>query len=330
GFIAAILSPIFPFLSFLIVAAVLPFARWIAFVAHFASQFPVIALPGSFAGAAISLIALYALYRQWWKLVICVAMVLAFFFTYQYFAWPGKNWVVANCDVGQGDAAVINLGNHQGLVIDTGPDPVVMDRCLKELHITAIPLLVISHSHADHAGGVEGAKRHRTVGSIWYSAKIGAVTDFEAPVGHVRITTLWPGESSTTFDAMPGDGSAVNNQSIAMIVEVSGIRYFSAGDIEPPAQEAIVHTGLLQDVDLIKVSHHGSAYQYIPLLDALHPEVAFISVGKGNTYGHPAPTTLAELEKRHIRTVRTDMDGVLVYYKDGRVKTKKKALISLN
>jgi competence protein ComEC len=329
GFIAALISPLFPTLSYLLVASVLPFAQWIAGVAHQASRFPVISLPGSFLGTLIASSALYVLYKRWWKTASAGVLILIALFSYQYLAWPGSNWLVANCDVGQGDGAVINLGEHQGIVVDTGPDPVLMDKCLKDLHVSVIPLLIISHSHADHAGGIEGAKKNRKVGAIWTRIQVGEVTEFDAPIGHVRITPLWPNSMANSFESMPGDGSAVNNQSIALIIDVNGFRYFTGGDIEPPAQEAIVQSGLLETVDLIKVSHHGSAYQYLPMLDALHPKVAFISVGKGNTYGHPAFSTLNELENRHIDVHRTDREGTLIYFKNGQVKTKKKSLISL-
>jgi len=78
----------------------------------------------------------------------------------------------------------------------------------------------------------------------------------------------------------------------------------------------------------MKVSHHGSAYQFLPLLDALHPKVAFISVGIGNTYGHPAPSTVRALEDRGVKVYRTDLDGALEFDADQSVHTRKKELIT--
>lgn len=66
--------------------------------------------------------------------------------------WPGVGWQIANCDVGQGDGLVVNLGGGSGILVDTGPDPTKIDRCLRRLKINKIPLLVLTHFHADHVG----------------------------------------------------------------------------------------------------------------------------------------------------------------------------------
>jgi len=329
GFIAALLSPFAPTVSFLIVAAVLPFANWIAFIAHQASSLPLITLPASFAGAAIALFLLVILFKKMWKLALAIASLCATLFIYQSWSWPHANWRIVNCDVGQGDGEVINLGGGQAIVIDTGPDPVLMDSCLRSLHISSIPLLVITHNHADHNGGIDGAIHNRNVGQIWRTAVQGQRFAFKAPIGHVDIQVLWPKDPNATFDVMPGDGSAMNNTSIALLMNIAGITFFTGGDVEPPAQQAILESGLIHHVDIMKVCHHGSAYQYLPLLDALRPDVAFISVGSGNTYGHPAQSTLTALVDRGVKVFRTDLDGALEFDADRSIHTHHRSLISL-
>ena len=128
---------------------------------------------------------------------------------------------------------------------------------------------------------------------------------------------------------MPGDGSAMNNTSIALLMNIAGITFFTGGDVEPPAQQAILESGLIHHVDIMKVCHHGSAYQYLPLLDALRPDVAFISVGTGNTYGHPAQSTLTALVDRGVKVFRTDLDGALEFDADRSIHTHHRSLISL-
>jgi competence protein ComEC len=123
---------------------------------------------------------------------------------------------------------------------------------------------------------------------------------------------------------MPGDGSSINNSSIALDITVGKLRIFAGGDIEPPAQEALLTSTDVQPVDILKVSHHGSAYQYLPLLDRLKPKVALISVGAGNTYGHPSPKTIAALDLRGIKTFRTDLDGALAIDPTLKIRTKRK------
>ena len=103
------------------------------------------------------------------------------------------------------------------------------------------------------------------------------------------------------------------------------LRMFAGGDIEPPAQDAIVQSHLASPVDILKVSHHGSAYQDLDLLNLLKPKVALISVGLGNPYGHPAPSTIAALQARGVRVYRTDVDGAISVDGSLRIRTKKKA-----
>ena len=329
GLIAALLSPIFPGVSYLISALILPFSQWIALVARITSGFPVISLPKSFIGALIASLLLMIFFKRLWKSGLAIVILACTFFIHQSFNWPGSNWRIINCDVGQGDAEVINLGAHQAIVIDTGPDPALMDACLKSLRIDSIPLLVITHNHADHSGGLPGAIKGRSIGRIWRSALQGENLSFDAPIGHIDIRVLWPIDPHATYDAVPGDGSSINNTSISLLINIDGIKFFTAGDVEPAAQEGILASGLVQQVDVMKVSHHGSAYQYLPLLDALHPKVAFISVGKDNPYGHPAFSTLTALKDRGIAVFRTDINGALEFDSDRSVHTHKKALIAL-
>ena len=166
---------------------------------------------------------------------------------------------MANCDIGQGDSMVINLGNHQGIVIDVGPDAVAEDRCLKALGIKEIPLLILSHFHADHVAGLTGAIKNRAVGQVWVSVNsapliesakaqaalkgvemIKAVRGMSARVGPLTIRVLWPTLSATSFEEMPGDGSQINNSSIATLITSDAFSLFAGGDLEPPVQEILV------------------------------------------------------------------------------------------
>ena len=147
--------------------------------------------------------------------------------------------------------------------------------------------------------------------------------EFNSARGPVRINVLWPGKSVQVFAAMPGDGSSINNSSIALLITVGGLRIFSAGDLEPPAQEALMASSKISAVDIYKVSHHGSAYQYQPLVSALKPKVALISVGAGNNYGHPAATTVSALESMGTKVMRTDQDGAIAVDSTLKIRTKR-------
>jgi competence protein ComEC len=317
----------------------------IVWISNFASGLPVLMLPKSYLGAAIALLIIALIkFRKWLALsLLVVAAILVIALPGR---WPGTNWSVANCNVGQGDGLAINLGNHEALVIDVGPDPKLMDKCLKDLNIERIPLLVLSHFHADHVHGLDGVLSGRKVLSVWVSnfdqpkserdtavlllgnipihqATTGEVVRFQSAKGQVEIHVLWPSKVQSNFDVLPGDGSAINNSSIALLITVGNLRIFSAGDLEPQAQEAMLALTKIAPVDIYKVSHHGSSFQYLPLLSALHPKIALISVGAGNSYGHPAASTVNALQSISAKVLRTDQDGALSVDEALKIRTKR-------
>jgi len=329
GFIAALFSPFAPLISTVLIWFIRFPAGAIALIAHWASSFPVLTLQSGKIGFLI--IASFTLgswlLKKWFKHIIVFTLVILISITWLQ-RWPGGDWQVANCDIGQGDSMVINLGNHQGIVIDVGPDAVAEDRCLKALGINEIPLLILSHFHADHVAGLPGAIKNRTVGQVWVSVNsaplvesakaqaalkgvemIKAVRGMSARVGPLTIRVLWPTLSATSFEEMPGDGSQINNSSIATLITSDAFSLFAGGDLEPPVQEILVKD--VGPVDIYKVCHHGSRYQDLAFMSALHPRISIISVGAGNTYGHPAVQTLQALARLGSEVLRTDIDGAI-------------------
>ena len=329
GFIAALFSPFAPLISTVLIWFIRFPAGAIALIAHWASSFPVLTLQSGKIGFLI--IAGFTLgswlLKKWFKHIIVFTLVILISITWLQ-RWPGGDWQVANCDIGQGDSMVINLGNHRGIVIDVGPDPVAEDRCLKALGIKEIPLLILSHFHADHVAGLTGAIKNRAVGQVWVSVNsapliesakaqaalkgvemIKAVRGMSARVGPLTIRVLWPTLSATSFEEMPGDGSQINNSSIATLITSDAFSLFAGGDLEPPVQEILVKD--VGPVDIYKVCHHGSRYQDLAFMSALHPRISIISVGAGNTYGHPAVQTLQALARLGSEVLRTDIDGAV-------------------
>jgi competence protein ComEC len=215
-------------------------------------------------------------------------------------------------------------------VVDVGPEPEKMDQCLKKLGIRSIPLLILTHFHSDHVGGISKVLQNRKVTQVWISNLAQPEAAYQStmkelsgidlkiveqgeryllPKFATQVLVLWPKLLLGQMPSLPGDGSAVNNSSISVIIKTKTLSIFAGGDIEPAAQEMISSSGYLSQVDVLKVSHHGSAYQYLPMLDLLNPKVAIISVGQGNSYGHPDHQFIAELISRHIKVWRTDQSG---------------------
>jgi competence protein ComEC len=288
GFIAALLPPLAPFL---VALAKIP-AGLITKIAFKAADFPVIQLKS----ALLILLLGAALFLGRRHLILILPLLLLVTYLQR---WPNNDWQIANCDVGQGDALVLKIAPKSAVLIDTGPEPKLIDQCLKSLSISQIPLLIITHPHADHIGGLSGALHNRKVGRVLQDATKGEVLQ----VGNLRIEILWPDGASHSFADTGGEGSEINNQSIVAVITTPSYKLLETGDAEPDVQRLITPP----KVDYLKVAHHGSRYQN-PRFNALaDPTIAIISVGAGNKYGHPADSTVKLFKK----VLRTDKNGAI-------------------
>jgi competence protein ComEC len=250
--------------------------------------------------------------------------------------WPPRGWVLAMCDVGQGDGLVLNAGGGAAVVVDAGPDPRLVDGCLDRLDVSAVPLVVLTHFHADHVDGLPGVLAGRDVGTVESTpvadppqgaadvARVLGHPPAVAPygesrrVGDVLLEPLWPPAGTRTAGA--GDGSTANDASVVLLVEVRDVRILLTGDVEPPGQEALARSVPGLGIDVLKVPHHGSRHQDADWLASLGAAVALVSVGAGNDYGHPAPDLLATLEATGADVWRTDLAGdVVVVQRGGEV-----------
>ncbi|MFJ8827141.1 ComEC/Rec2 family competence protein [Streptomyces sp. NPDC102467] len=242
--------------------------------------------------------------------------------------WPPPGWRMVMCDVGQGDALVLAAGAGAGVVVDAGPDPLLIDRCLRTLGITKVPLLLLTHFHADHVAGLAGVLRGRSVGMIETTGfqepvdqaafvrrlatlhgvpVVGAVAGERRRTGPLDWEVLWPPQPLIAPDGP-------NDASVTLLVRTAGLTMLLLGDLEPAAQRALLRTGdgaRLPPVDVLKVAHHGSAYQDPELLRRVAPRLALISCGVDNPYGHPSPRTVEALRGRGAAVLRTDRDGAI-------------------
>ncbi|MFJ9242561.1 ComEC/Rec2 family competence protein [Streptomyces sp. NPDC101776] len=322
---------------------------WIADVARSGAALPGggVDWPGSWTGAlllALSVAALVLVGRRLlkhsWLCGLCGLLLLLIVvepapLTRVITGWPPPGWRFAMCDVGQGDATVLAAGKGTGVVVDAGPDPKLVDQCLRTLGITRIPLVVLTHFHADHVAGLPGVLRGRSVGAI-------ETTSFEEPAEqaefvrraaaerHIPITRAVAGEQRRTGSLSwqvlwppprpAPDPDGPNDASVALLVRTAGLRLLLLGDLEPPAQQELLRSpaaALLGGVDVLKVAHHGSAYQDPDLIRKVAPRLALISCGENNVYGHPAPSTVAALRAMGTVVLRTDVDGALAVGGEG-------------
>ncbi len=227
-------------------------------------------------------------------------------------------WDVAVCDIGQGDAVLIRSADEMAL-IDTGPDPVALERCLSLLGIERIDLLVVTHWDADHAGGAaavvgrvdlvihgpaDGDRSRRVVDPLIRAGAeaVEVVFGDRGSLGEARWRVLWPKPG-----AVPG-----NDASVVLDLDAPGYTGVFLGDLGEQAQARMLRTAALGPVDLVKVAHHGSADQSEALYRELGAAVGLIGVGSENGYGHPTDRVLEILTGTGTAAVRTDLAGTSV------------------
>ena len=330
GVVAAAVGLVSPWLAHVVAGVAMVPSTWIVVVAERAASAPGTAVEWTWgvpaaaaASVAIALLAPTVLRSAPTSIAVAVCALLLL--VRPVSGWPPDDWAVVACDVGQGDAIVLRAGPHEAVVVDAGPDPLTVDRCLADLGVRHVPMLVITHLHADHVAGVAGLTDGRQVSDVLVTvldeppeqaralgdwARRAQVTMSRARpglagrTGWVQWSVLWPER------VIRGLGSAPNQASVVLRVEVHGISVLLTGDIEPAAQRAVLAAhGDVLDVDVLKVPHHGSPEQHPAFIAATRPAVALVTVGADNDYGHPDPAVLADMEARGVVVARTDLDG---------------------
>lgn len=241
-------------------------------------------------------------------------------------------WALVACDVGQGDAILVRdpTAADEVMLIDTGDDPARLEACLERFGVDRVALLVLSHDDRDHVGALAavvdrvdaamiapptveqlGSDREvvrelaeaqvpTTVGGAGLSGAITPSGDPRSTAG-LRWQVLGPAS-----DRAPHDTNAA---SLVLRVDAGETSVLLLGDTGLHEQQPLVDTLGGIEVDVLKVSHHGSRNQDPRLPAATRAAWALISVGAGNGYGHPAADTLGALARAGARTLRTDQHG---------------------
>src|SRR6266550_7627034 len=228
-------------------------------------------------------------------------------------------------DVGQGDAALIRSGT-KNLIIDAGGSAAVVSY-LRAFHIDTIDLVIASHNHADHIGGMSGVLHSAVVRfymdngvpqtTATYQRTIQAVQASGTQYLRPTARTITLGDAHIRI-LPPPIGQDQNNASVGVLIEYGEFHALFTGDSELHELDYWLTTGAIPHVHVVKVAHHGSPNgTSAAWIEATHPQVAVISVGAGNSYGHPSAAVIAEWESAGARVYRTDRDGsVLILAND--------------
>ena len=336
GVTAALVSPVWPAAAAFVAWLGHWPAQWLVLVATHGARVPAGALPwpGGITGAVLLavvtvgllLAARRPLIRRLVTVVALGGILGALPVRLIASGWPPRDWLVVACAVGQGDAIVLSAGAGRAVVVDAGPEPNAVDHCLRRLGVRQVALFVVSHFHVDHIGGVTGVFRGRDVRAVigpdWPDPPAGRAAVAQA-AGRVRLHAVGPGWAYAVgelrltvlgpVDPMRGTNSDPNNNSLVLQARVRGRTVLLPGDAETEEQEDLLDRLGPQAVraDVLKVAHHGSAYQSPRFLDEADPAVALVSVGRDNDYGHPNLALLGRLARGGARVLRTDQAGDL-------------------
>ena len=234
-------------------------------------------------------------------------------------------------DVGQGDAAVIQCGG-QSMLIDGGkPEKSSYIYAWLQQHgLSYLDVIVATHVDADHIGGLSGALNYASVGTAYCPETTGTTEKFQSFVKYLaqrgkQITVPTAGE---TF-ALGGAQIQIlgplhraedsNDNSIVLKVSFGATSFLFTGDAERAEEQDLLNSGVNLQSTVLKVGHHGSdTSTSYPFLRAVAPQYAVISVGAGNSYGHPTEAVLSRLRDAGVTTFRTDMQGEITAVSDGQ------------
>ncbi len=234
-------------------------------------------------------------------------------------------------DVGQGDAAVIQCGG-QSMLIDGGkPEKSSYIYAWLQQHgLSYLDVIVATHVDADHIGGLSGALNYASVGTAYCPETTGTTETFQSFVKYLaqqgkQITVPTEGETFALGGAQVQILGPLhcaedsNDNSIVLKVSFGATSFLFTGDAERAEEQDLLNAGVNLQSTVLKVGHHGSdTSTSYPFLRAVAPQYAVISVGAGNSYGHPTEAVLSRLRDAGVTTFRTDMQGEITAVSDGQ------------
>lgn len=240
---------------------------------------------------------------------------------------PQDNNLRVYClDVGQGDSILIT-NNNKTMLIDASTNEMGsrVVKYLNDLGIKKIDYLVGTHPHEDHIGGLDNVIKNFDIGTIYMPNVVATTKTFEEVIDAIsakklKVTSPKKGDKFTVGNAecevmsIRNDKDDYNNCSIVIKMDFNNVSYLFTGD----AEESVESSRKWPHIDVLKVGHHGSnTSSSKKFLEQIKPEVALISVGQGNTYGHPTQATLKRLSNIGAKIYRTDENGTILLIEKG-------------
>jgi competence protein ComEC len=295
-------------------------------------------------GAALIACAILIRRRRWQWPAICT--VLALFVLLLWQPWidlrPTGLLELTAIDVGQGDSLLVVLPGGETMLVDGGGRLVygrqrksnldigedVVSPYLWSRGIRRIDVMIATHSHQDHIGGLAALMSNFRPRELWTGAnpppellslarRLGIPAGEKHPAGRIE-------RSGATLEVLaPSDGYVAekvgNNDSLVLRLSYGSRSFLLTGDMERGIEAKLLADGTDLHADVLKVGHHGSRTSSTEsFLEAVSPSVALISAGYENSFGHPHPDVLARLSARRAAILRTDLNGLVTARTDGR------------
>ena len=277
------------------------------------------------------------------------SLIIFFIFLTSYF---GSKTTIVFCDVGQGDGAYIRIKNRFDILVDAGPSRKILE-CLGKympFYDRTIELAILSHPQKDHFGGFLYILDRYDINKFWLNQVYGSSRSFEELLDKIetkdidlvmpkagekaeifggKIEFFWPSDEfidkntfsdSTTHRLFRQTGLDTNEFSLIFSLDTGALKILFTGDASPLILNKLSDLPAgRQDQsklksDILKIPHHGSknglTVEFLKLAD---PTYGVISVGKNNSFGHPANEVLNMLEAQKVKVKRTDLEGDIVF-----------------
>jgi competence protein ComEC len=278
-------------------------------------------------------------FSRWLKWAILPLLVIAVLVGYTAATMPDNELRVSFLDVAEGDAILVQKGSCQ-VLIDGGPSPQAITLELSQqmpFWDRSIDLLVLTHPHQDHLGGLMEVMRRYNVEQVLYPfldyksllydewlrfigetrvKSISACTGQRIDIGEgIAIDVLWPSENF-----IEGTDSDIDNNSVVLLLTVGEIKFLFTGDVMSEAEWELIRARAEINANVLKVGHHGSSTSTTAeFLAVVNPQAAVICVGANNTFNFPSSTILERLEEKvgQENVYRTDINGTVTFITDG-------------